>query len=69
MHEFILSNARLVLENEVVNGSIRVEDGVIKEVNSGKGFIRGSFDCNGNYLSPGLVELHTDNLELSLIHI
>ncbi len=63
MHEFILSNARLVLENEVLNGSIRVVDGVIKEVNPGKGFIRGSFDCNENYLSPGLIELHTDNLE------
>ena len=40
MHEFILSNARLVLENEVLNGSIRVVDGVIKEVNPGKGFIQ-----------------------------
>lgn len=62
----VFSNARLVLGEEVVNGSVRFEDGVISEVDTGGAAISGSIDCAGDFLSPGLVELHTDNLERHL---
>lgn len=55
-------NARLVLADAVVHGWIRVEDGVIAAVGEGHGPSAG-FDCGGDYLAPGLVELHTDHLE------
>lgn len=59
----IFANAKLVLHNEVVLGSLVVKDGVITEINQGGGVTTGAFDCDKQYLVPGLIELHTDNLE------
>ena len=42
--ETIITNARLVLEDEVVDGTV-------------------AFDAEGDYLAPGLIESHTDNIE------
>ncbi|KPA20599.1 Alpha-D-ribose 1-methylphosphonate 5-triphosphate diphosphatase [Shimia sp. SK013] len=61
--EMILANATLVLPNETVTGSIVVRDGVIVEMDQGAAVPRGAQDCEGDYVAPGLVELHTDNLE------
>jgi len=57
----VLTNARIVLENEVVHGHVAVEDGRILAV--GEGPARGE-DMEGDTLIPGLVELHTDHLEV-----
>ncbi len=62
-NELILANAMLVLPDEVIRGSLRVVDGAIVSVDPGAGLPRGSIDCGGDFVSPGLVELHTDNLE------
>ncbi|MEM7269381.1 MAG: alpha-D-ribose 1-methylphosphonate 5-triphosphate diphosphatase [Pseudomonadota bacterium] len=59
----ILANARLVLADEVVTGSIRIEDGVIAAVDQGASVPNGAEDCGSDYVCPGLIELHTDNLE------
>lgn len=56
-----LSNARLVLRDRVLAGSVRVTDGLISSVESGE-TVSGE-DLHGDYLIPGLVELHTDHLE------
>lgn len=61
--EMILANAKLVLEDEVITGAVVVRDGVIKHVDVGGAVPPGAVDCEGDYLSPGLIELHTDNLE------
>ncbi len=61
--ETILANAMLVLPDEVRRGSLRLRDGRIAEIGDGAGVPRGAVDCGGDYLAPGLVELHTDNLE------
>ena len=61
--DLILANARLVLEDEVVTGHIRVQDGWIADIGHGTAIPAGAVDCNGDYLAPGLIELHTDNLE------
>ncbi|MEM9098376.1 MAG: alpha-D-ribose 1-methylphosphonate 5-triphosphate diphosphatase [Pseudomonadota bacterium] len=63
MTETILANAQLVLENEVIQGSVVMQDGVITEIDQGATVPAGALDCDGDYVCPGLIELHTDNLE------
>ncbi|SHK98695.1 alpha-D-ribose 1-methylphosphonate 5-triphosphate diphosphatase [Roseovarius marisflavi] len=64
--ETILANARLILNDEVVHGTIRIKDGLIRDIDSGTVAPRGARDMQGDFLAPGLVELHTDNLERHL---
>ena len=59
----ILANARLVLSNEIIQGGIVIKGGIIAEIFTGINVPTGAIDLEGDYLSPGLVELHTDNLE------
>ncbi|WP_037310996.1 alpha-D-ribose 1-methylphosphonate 5-triphosphate diphosphatase [Ruegeria halocynthiae] len=61
--EMILANATLVLPDETVTGSVRIVGETIAEVATGPSVPTGAVDCDGDYVSPGLVELHTDNLE------
>lgn len=58
-----LANAHLVLPNQVVRGRITLADGHIAEIAEGGDVPEGAIDCQGDYVIPGLVELHTDNLE------
>ena len=58
--ELVLTNARVVLANEVFEGSVRVDGGVITDIGAPS---RSGVDLDGDYLIPGLVELHTDHLE------
>jgi alpha-D-ribose 1-methylphosphonate 5-triphosphate diphosphatase len=61
--EMILANATLVLPDETVTGSVRVVGDSIADIDTGASVPAGAVDCEGDYISPGLVELHTDNLE------
>jgi alpha-D-ribose 1-methylphosphonate 5-triphosphate diphosphatase len=61
--EMILGNARIVTAEAVLEGSVRVVDGKIAEVNPGATGAAGAQDLEGDYLVPGLVEIHTDNME------
>ena len=58
--DLVLTNARIVLANEVLEGSVRVDGGVITDIGAPA---RSGVDLDGDYLIPGLVELHTDHLE------
>ncbi|MEO0384908.1 MAG: alpha-D-ribose 1-methylphosphonate 5-triphosphate diphosphatase [Pseudomonadota bacterium] len=62
----ILANARLVLADEVISGSLTFAGGVITSIDQGTSIPLGAIDCEGDYVVPGLVELHTDNLERHL---
>lgn len=62
----IFANANLILNDEVIRGSVRLRDGIITDIDSGNSVPTGAFDLGGDYLAPGLVELHTDNLERHL---
>ena len=65
MPEIVFKNAAVVLPDEVVKGSVVVAGGTIRDVSSGD--VRGpGEDLGGDYLLPGLVELHTDHLETHL---
>lgn len=61
--ETILANARLILGQGVIRGSIRLRNGLITDITGGPSVPAGAIDLDGDFLAPGLVELHTDNLE------
>ncbi len=61
--DLILANATLVMPDETVTGSIVVRNGQIQDIDLGAAVPTGAEDCQGDFLSPGLIELHTDNLE------
>jgi alpha-D-ribose 1-methylphosphonate 5-triphosphate diphosphatase len=60
-NEIVLKNARIVLADEVVSGSILIRDGKIAAIDQGN--VNGGEDMDGDYVIPGLIELHTDQLE------
>lgn len=62
----VLANARLVLPGEAVAGSVVMRGGRIADIAEGRAVPRGAVDCEGQTVIPGLVELHTDNLEKHL---
>ena len=62
-----LANARLVLADEVITGSLQLHKGRITSVDSGTAVPAGALDLEGDLLLPGLVEIHTDNFERHLM--
>jgi len=59
----ILANATLILPKEAIRGSLCLRDGRIAAMDSGGMVPAWAIDCDGDLVMPGLVELHTDNLE------
>ena len=57
----LFRNARIVLADEIIDGSVAVDDGLVSAIDSGP--TQAGDDLEGDYLIPGLVELHTDHLE------
>ncbi len=58
----ILQNATIILSDDILHGWVAVEDGRIVDIGEGRPPERG-LDLEGDYLIPGLIELHTDHLE------
>jgi alpha-D-ribose 1-methylphosphonate 5-triphosphate diphosphatase len=67
MAEQIFTNARIVLEEEVVHGSLLLRDGRVAEVSGGRSSRPEAEDLGGDYLLPGLIDLHTDHFEKHVI--
>jgi alpha-D-ribose 1-methylphosphonate 5-triphosphate diphosphatase len=65
MNELVLTNAQIVLPDAVRRGSVLMRDGCIAAID-GESAAAGATDLGGDYLIPGLVEIHTDNLEAHL---
>lgn len=61
MDEQIYTNYRLQLPDQEVVGTLVVRDGLIANIQPDFAFT--GQDGQGDYLMPGLIELHTDNLE------
>lgn len=66
LNEQILTNARIVTGDRVFNGTVVLRDGLISEIETGLSRLPNAQNLNGDFLLPGLVELHTDNLEKHL---
>jgi len=63
----LLRNARIVLADEVIRGCVQIHHGRIAAIDSGPTASTDGIDLEGDYLMPGFVEIHTDNLERHLL--
>ena len=61
MNEQIYTNYRLQLPDQEIIETLIVRDGKIAEIQPG--IVNIGQNGQGEYLMPGLIELHTDNLE------
>lgn len=59
----IINNVKLVLEDDVVQGSLEIEGGTIRSFAESQSSLPEALDGEGGWLLPGLIELHTDNLD------
>ena len=62
-HETILTNALLVLPTEVIAGTVVIRGDHIADVQTGRSHVPAALDLGGDHLIPGIVDVHTDNLE------
>ncbi len=58
-----LTNARIVLRNQTLHGTVVMDGSVISAVEPGLSQLPGAIDMDGDLVIPGVVDLHTDNLE------
>ncbi len=61
--ETILTNACLVLPEETFSGTIVLHGSVITDIQAGPARSPSAIDMMGDTVIPGVVDLHTDNLE------
>jgi len=62
----LITNASLLTHEEIVTGTIEIVDGRLSDVQPGRSHLPDADDWEGDFLFPGLIELHTDNLEKHL---
>ncbi|WP_282352261.1 alpha-D-ribose 1-methylphosphonate 5-triphosphate diphosphatase [Haloferax volcanii] len=67
-YDVVVEDARIVTPNEVVRGSVAVDDGRIVAVETGEFDADGDthIDADGRVLMPGLIDLHGDDIEQHL---
>jgi alpha-D-ribose 1-methylphosphonate 5-triphosphate diphosphatase len=63
---FALRNARVVLPNSVETTSLLLRDALIQRIGETIPGTPHTIDCEGDFVIPGLIEPHTDNLERHL---
>lgn len=52
--EQVLTNARIVLEDSILDGSVLIRDGKIADISEGT--VASGEDFEGDYLIPGLIK-------------
>jgi alpha-D-ribose 1-methylphosphonate 5-triphosphate diphosphatase len=62
-HETVLTNAILVLRDATLFGTIVMHGRTIADMQTGSSRVAGAIDMDGDYVIPGVVDVHTDNLE------
>lgn len=67
MNQRIIRNARVVTSSESFIGCVVIEGDAVRSVERNSTSVPGAEDWGGDWLLPGLVELHTDNLEKHLM--
>lgn len=67
MKQRIIKNAKIVTATDEFTGCMVIENGLIRSIERGDTSVAGAEDWAGDWLLPGLVELHTDNLEKHLV--
>lgn len=61
--ERVLRNARMILHDGELHGGLAIRDGRILDIFSASESTGQGVDLEGDFLIPGLIDLHTDNLE------
>lgn len=64
--ETVITDAQIVAGDEVLHGTVLLRDGLIADLSEGGSAAPGAIQCDGDYLIPGLIELHTDAIERHL---
>lgn len=59
----IINNVKIVLADEIINGSVAIADGKISHISQTQSTDPSAYDGNGGYLVAGAVEVHTDNMD------
>src|SRR5689334_46544 len=65
--ETVLTNATIVLPDAVVSGTVVLRGSTIAAVETGRSQLPGALDMQRDYLIPGVVDVHTDNLERQVL--
>ena len=63
MTEIIFTNAKIVTPERLIDGSVKINNGEISDISDSVSGLPTAIDFDGDYLLPGFIELHTDNLE------
>lgn len=63
IRETILTNADIVLPDGAMRGTVVLREGRIEALAGGRSGAAAAVDLEGDTLIPGIVDLHTDNLE------
>jgi len=63
MHEQIYTNAKIVMADEVIKGTLSIRDNKFYDISTSISSLPNAIDMANDLVMPGLVELHTDNLE------
>ncbi len=67
LKDSVLANARVVMADNVVPGTVLLRAGRIEAIDAAATATPSALDLEGDFLIPGLVELHTDNFERHLM--
>jgi alpha-D-ribose 1-methylphosphonate 5-triphosphate diphosphatase len=65
--ETIFTNAVLVLRDAVMPGTVTTRGDAIVAIDPARSSAPGAIDLDGDYLIPGVVDVHTDNLERQVL--
>jgi alpha-D-ribose 1-methylphosphonate 5-triphosphate diphosphatase len=61
--DLLITNAQIVTPDAVIHGTLEVKNGIISALDEGSTAVTSAQDLGGDYLFPGLIEMHTDNME------
>jgi hypothetical protein len=61
--ELVLTNARVVMRDTMFRGTLHIAGGRIAGIDTVPSNLASAADLEGDFLIPGLVDIHTDNLE------
>ena len=66
MTKQIFINAKLILENKIIDKCLVIENGQMNDLQGGRSALASEFDCEGAHIAAGLIEIHIDNIDMQI---
>ena len=66
MGQTVLTNALVVTRDDAFSGTVVFDERGVLRVDTASTAVLGAVDCHGDLVIPGLIEMHTDNVERHL---